>query len=174
MVLTQLPTEHPESQQLPGMTQSLWNDPPTLPTRCWCSQENKASLHGNRAQKSHRGHSLQMWNICFGGCHQLSTALGCTQTADRKKMHGMQGLKGTNKAKVTPRKVWEKSDLQATHPPPKSLLHTRRKHQSCPQLWDMDTAPCSNKPACLGAEPCYYLLLKANSSPSSVLFFKEN
>lgn len=31
-LLIQLPTDPPESQQLPGMTHSLWNDPPTLPT----------------------------------------------------------------------------------------------------------------------------------------------
>lgn len=37
----------------------------------WCSEENKGLLHGNEAQKLQRGHRLEMWNICFGGCHQL-------------------------------------------------------------------------------------------------------
>lgn len=60
-------------------------------------------------------------------------------------MYRMQGLKGTNEAEATPGKVWEhECDLQATHPPLASLLHTRRKRKSFPQPHDMDIAPWNN------------------------------
>lgn len=89
VIPTHLPSSSSSPQTLLSHSSSLeWLTPygmtlPHSPLRCWCSQENKGALHGNRAQKLHWGHRLQMWNICCGGCHQLSTALGCTQPADK-------------------------------------------------------------------------------------------